>query len=310
MKDLRMGTRGSKLALVQSHEVQQRLQQVHPGLRVPIQVIKTTGDRENEVPFSAIGSKGIFTKELDEALLADRIDCATHSLKDLPSDLPKGLKLVAVTKCLDPRDALISREGIPLSRLSEGSRVGTSSLRRAALLRRARPDLAVLELRGNVDTRLRKLDEGQYDAILLAAAGLKRLGLGERITEFLDPHLFVPAIGQGLLGIVGRSRDQESQRLLSVLDDPASHRLAEAQRRFMAVMEGGCRVPLGCYGEERDGKLHLLGYLGTPDGREEIREEADGEFSQAGVLAETLAQTMLKKGGERILQKLRKETPS
>ncbi|MFH1262809.1 MAG: hydroxymethylbilane synthase [Pseudomonadota bacterium] len=310
MKALRMGSRGSKLALVQTHEVQQTLTKAHPGISVSIQVIKTIGDRESEVPFSAIGAKGVFTKELDEALLAERIDCATHSLKDLPSDLTKGVKLAAVSACIDPRDALVSRDNVKFSRLPEGSRIGTSSLRRAALLKRIRPDLVITELRGNVDTRLRKLDEGQVDAIVLAAAGLKRLGLGSRVTEFLDPHDFVPAIGQGLLAIVCRAKDFETQKLLAVLDDPSSHRMADAQRLFMAAMEGGCRVPLGCYAEETGDRVRLIGFLATPDGKREIRESVEGTISQVKVLAENLAQRILKKGGDEILRGLRAEVRS
>jgi hydroxymethylbilane synthase len=310
MKTIRMGSRGSKLAMVQTHEVQKLLQKAHPALTIQIQMIKTTGDRESELPFSKIGTKGIFTKELDEALLESRIECATHSLKDLPSDLPKGLKLAAITSCLDPRDAVVSKDGVKLSRLPAGSRIGTSSLRRTALLRGMRPDLEVRELRGNVDTRLRKLDEGEVDAILLAAAGLKRLGWLSRITEFLDPSEFVPAIGQGLLAVVCRSKDLETQQLLSVLDDPPSHRLADAQRLFMGLMEGGCRVPLGCFGEEQNGRLRLIGYLAKSDGSQEIRETVEGEPSQAKRLAETLAQKMLKRGAGEILKHLRSEVRS
>lgn len=310
MKVIRMGSRGSKLALVQSHEVQQLLQKSHPGMGIQIQVIKTTGDREAERPFSEIGAKGVFTKELDEALLGLRIDCATHSLKDLPTDLPKGVKLAAVTPCLDPRDALVSRDGVKLSRLAAGSRIGTSSLRRAALLRKLRPDLEIRELRGNVDTRLRKLEEGQVDAVVIAAAGLKRLGFQSRITEFLDPFEFIPAIGQGLLAVVCRSKDQETQQLLAVLDDPPSHRLADAERMFMANLEGGCRVPLGCYGDEQNGRLRLIGFLATPDGQQEIREQVEGEPAQARRLAETLAQKILNQGGSEILRRLRGEVRS
>jgi hydroxymethylbilane synthase len=309
MKELRMGTRGSKLALVQSRDVQRVLLKAHAGIRVGISVIQTVGDRESSVPFSEIGAKGIFTKEIDEALLSGRIDAATHSLKDVASGLPKGIKLAAITACLDPRDALVSRDGVPFSALPEGSRVGTSSLRRAAIARRLRPDLKILDLRGNVDTRLRKLDEGEYDAILLASAGLKRLGLESRITENLDPEQFVPAVGQGFLGIACRRKDQETQRIVSAVDDPAGHRLAGAQRVFLARMEGGCRVPLGCHGRETGDRLELIGYLATADGGEEIRERVIGPVAEAKQLGEKLALEILRKGGESILQRLRREIP-
>ena len=308
MTTVRMGTRGSRLALVQTREIEALIKKNHPGLNISTEIIHTAGDKELELPFFSIGVKGVFTKEIDEALLSEKIDIATHSLKDLPSTLPKGLMLAAVTKGLDPSDTLISKNGQKLSDLPPGVTVGTSSLRRIALVRKMRPDLMVRELRGNVDTRLRKLDEGQYDAIILAAAGLLRLGLGHRITELLNPLQFIPAIGQGLIGIVCRNKDQEVIELLSKLEDRSSRIAAEAQRIFMALMEGGCKIPLGCYIEERDGRVKLVGFLSTVDGKKFIEETVEGDLKRANELAQSLAEKLLTKGGDEILKSLREET--
>jgi hydroxymethylbilane synthase len=275
-----------------------------PARTFELRTIVTTGDVAKDVSFGSINLKGVFTKELDEALLARSVDLAVHSLKDLPSEMPAGIALAAVTPCLDPRDAVVSRDGTKLKDLPAGAKVGTSSLRRRSLLRAMRTDLAIELLRGNVDTRLRKLDEGRYDAILLAAAGLKRLGYEGRITELLDPFEFVPAIGQGMLAVTARAGDGEVADIVRALDDPAAHRLADAERRFMARMEGGCQVPIGCHGEVRDGRVRLKAFLSMPDASRSLVREAEGALADATGLADGLADWILRNGGREILREI------
>jgi len=305
MKSLCIGSRGSALALVQTQQIQTELERIFSGIQITVQVIKTTGDRNLESSFAAIGSKGVFVKELDEALLSKKIDFAVHSLKDLPSDMARGVIVAAVTRCLDPRDALVSRNRSSFSKLPSGAIVGTSSVRRQALIRKYRPDLKVEMLRGNLDTRLRKLDEGKYDAIVIASAGLKRLGFDHRATERLDPFQFIPAIGQGMLAITCREGDKGTLEALQKIDDPMSHRLADIQRRFMNRIGGGCQIPLGCYGEERKGKLRLVAFLGSVDGTKEVRLEMEGSMAEGDQLADRLAEEILDQGGREIMNTLR-----
>ncbi len=308
MTDLiRIGTRGSPLALAQANSIREELMKAHPGFRFDLEVIKTTGDRQLDDAFSAIGAKGVFTKELDDALIGGRIAMAVHSLKDLPSQLAEGISLIAVPAPEDPSDAWVSRDGKGFEELPAGSVVGTSSLRRQALVRHLRPDLTIEPLRGNVDTRLRKLSEGRYAAVVLAAAGLRRLGLADRITETLDPRRFLPAIGQGMLALVSRTGDLRIEAILRSLDAPETHRLADTQRRFMAGMEGGCRVPLGCHGWIDSGRFHLLGFVSSADGTKFIRRELEGKVSDAFLLADSLAEILLSAGGREILDRLRSE---
>jgi hydroxymethylbilane synthase len=298
-----LGTRGSKLALAQTDLVRAALLERHPGLVVEIEQITTRGDVILDRPLSTIGDKGLFVTEIEDALRAGRIDLAVHSAKDLPSELPNDMALAAFPRRADPRDALVSRDGLQLAALPEGARVGTSSLRRACLLRHLRPDLRVADLRGNVDTRLRKLREGQYDAIVLAAAGLERLGLADEISEHLDPHMMLPAVGQGILGLEIRVGDEVTAALLAPLDDPAARVAALAERAFLARIGGGCQVPVGAYARVTDDALTLAGMIGARDGRL-VRGELSGPAGRPTELGARLAEELLDGGGRALLNTL------
>jgi hydroxymethylbilane synthase len=303
-----IGTRGSRLAMVQTDLVRAALLEAHPGLTIETEQITTKGDMILDRPLSAIGDKGLFIAEFEDALRAGRIDLAVHSAKDLPSDLPPDMALAAFPHRADPRDALVSHNRLPLAELPEGARVGTSSLRRTCLLHHLRPDLRIADLRGNVDTRLRKLHEGQYDAIVLAAAGLERLGLADQIAERLDPQLMIPAVSQGILGLEVRAGDEATAALLAPLDDPLARVAALAERAFLAQIGGGCQVPVGAYayvdlspGAGPTGALTLTGMIGARDGRL-VRGELSGPASQPADLGARLAETLLAGGGRALLQ--------
>jgi len=299
-----IGTRGSRLALWQAEYIQGRIQAIAPHLRVTLQIIKTSGDKILDVPLAKIGGKGLFVKEIEEALLGKSIDLAVHSMKDVPSDLPKGLALLSIPKREDPRDALLSRSGLTLQELPEGSRIGTSSLRRQAQLLRARPDFTIHMLRGNLDTRLRKLDEGVYDAIVLAAAGLKRLGWADRITEYLSPDVCLPAIGQGALGLEGRDDDPMVKDLLLQLDDPVTRKAVTAERKFLDRLEGGCQVPIAGYSTIADGELTLDGLVAGVDGMRIIRDTVHGSLDEGDALGSQLAERIIEAGGKEILDEI------
>jgi hydroxymethylbilane synthase len=291
-----IASRGSQLALWQARWVQGQL--AARGRECRIEVIKTTGDKITDVPLAKVGTKGLFTKEIEEALLDGRADLAVHSLKDLPTELPPGLVLAAVPAREDPCDAIV---GCRLADLRTGARVGTSSLRRAAQLRKLRPDLTVESVRGNLDTRLRKLDEGLYDAILLAAAGLKRLGWEARIAEVLPPGLMCPAVGQGALAIETRETGP-GRDACAALDDPATHAAVRAERGVLAALGGGCQVPIGAHAVVEDGRLRLRAIVAAPDGGELIGGESEGPAGEAGGLGRALGEDLLARGGRRILE--------
>jgi hydroxymethylbilane synthase len=291
-----IASRGSQLALWQAHWVEARLGEL--GHECRIEIIKTTGDKITDVPLAKIGSKGLFTKEIEEALLDGRADLAVHSLKDLPTELPEGLALVAVPAREDPRDALVGKR---MAELAVGARVGASSLRRAAQLRRLRPGVVVEPVRGNLDTRLRKLDEGRYDAILLAAAGLKRLGWGGRISEILEPETMCPAVGQGALGVETRTSGAGLDACRA-LDDPATHAAVAAERSVLRALGGGCQTPIGAYATARDGILRVLAMVASPDGAELVRSETEGPPSDAERLGRELAERLLERGARKILE--------
>jgi hydroxymethylbilane synthase len=299
---LRIGTRGSQLALTQSRWVQAALQRQHPGLVVELVTIKTTGDRFLDAPLASIGGKGVFVKEIEDALTAGRIDCAVHSMKDVPTDLAPGLVIAAIPSREDPRDMLLARERMSLQDLPHGARLGTSSLRRMALVRTQRHDLDVVALRGNVDTRLRKLDAGELDAVVLAAAGLRRLGITRADSAFLDPEEFVPAIGQGALAI--ETRDDATQALLVALDDAATRVAVSAERAFLAHVGGSCRTPLAAHAVVSDGQVHLRALIADPDGSSVVRGIRRGTAHQATDLGHDLADELLGRGGRRILDSL------
>ncbi|MBI2301518.1 MAG: hydroxymethylbilane synthase [Armatimonadetes bacterium] len=306
-EDLIIATRGSRLALVQSEQIAACLRAAHPGLSVGLLTITTSGDRNQSAPLPAIGGKGLFTEELEQALLRGDADLAVHSLKDLPTELPAGLTLAAVPPRDVPLDAVVLPVGVPaesddaLRLLEPGFRVGTSSLRRQAFLRHRRPDLGLEPVRGNLDTRLRKLDEGQFDALVLAAAGLRRLGWAERISGLLAAEVSVPAPGQGALGIEARA-DARVLDLLGVLEDPAARAAVTAERAFLAALGTGCQTPCGAYARPEGDGLVLLGAVARPDGTELMLREAAGPASDAAALGHGLAQALLAEGAARLLE--------
>lgn len=290
---LRVGTRGSALAVTQTRQVMAALQACWPGLVLEMVTIATKGDLVLDSPLHQVGGKGLFVKEIEEALLANHVDLAVHSAKDLPAEVPPGLAIGCYPRRVDPRDALIARDGLTLDTLPQGARVGTSSLRRVYQLRHLRPDLQVEPLRGNVDTRLRKLSEGQYDAILLAAAGLTRLGLAERVTEFLDPGRFIPAVGQGALALEVRLGDQCSYDVCAALNDVPTATAVIAERAFLARVEGGCQVPAGAYARVEGDHIHLDGFLAGTDGSFYAVDAVAGRSDAAADLGRTLAERLL-----------------
>ncbi|HEY6011147.1 MAG TPA: hydroxymethylbilane synthase, partial [Nitrospirota bacterium] len=280
------------------------LEKKYPGMTVTLTKIKTTGDKILDVPLAKVGGKGLFVKEIEEAMLASEIDIAVHSMKDVPTFFPDGLHLSCITKREDPRDALLSRNKVKFKDLPKGANVGTSSLRRQAQLMNVRPDFVIHQLRGNVDTRLRKLKEGQYDAIILAAAGVKRLGLAENVTEYIDTGISLPAIGQGALGIECRVDDRELNDMIAFFNHADSRVCVTGERALLRRLEGGCQVPIACYGEMKGGKLHLAGLVGSVDGKRIIKESIEGEPDKAEKLGVTLAETLLKKGADVILREV------
>lgn len=329
-----IGTRGSKLALAQSEMMAAALRAAHPGLAVELQVISTKGDRILDVALSAVGDKGLFVKELETALLEGAVDLAVHSGKDLPSLVPDGLTLAAFPRRADPRDALVTfaprangaTPAVELAALPSGTRVGTSSLRRACQLRALRPDLTLLDVRGNVDTRLRKLADGHYDALILAAAGLQRLGMasadggelnvlqfpqlaaleGRFVATSIAPEVMLPAVAQGTLAIEARADDAATLARLTVLDDAAARAAALAERAFLRRLEGGCQVPIAAYAELRsaDALLTLYGLVGALDGSVMVRGERSGSSADAETLGVALANELLARGADQILAEI------
>ena len=305
MTVLTLGTRGSLLALTQSKWVAAELE-ANGGHKVEIEVIRTVGDERLDQPIHEISGQGVFTRELDEALLSDRVQLAVHSLKDLPTVLREGLCIAAMPGRVDPRDVLVGPEGsrTTLASLKKDAVVGTSSLRRIALLRAFRRDVTPRTIRGNVDTRLRKLDEGQFDAIILAAAGLTRLGLAGRVSEWLERTSWLPAPGQGALGIVTRTEDAETRQSVGALNDPDSFAAASAERTFLEALGGGCQVPIGALGIPYDAKLRLWGLVASPDGRRVVRGDVTGSLADPQALGQTLADLLRERGAETILTDL------
>ena len=289
-----IGSRGSQLALWQARWVQARLAEL--GLESRIEIIKTTGDKVLSVPLSSVGGKGLFTKEIEDALLAREIDLAVHSLKDLPTEIPAGLQITAIPQREDPRDAMVGRR---LSELREGARVGTSSLRRSAQLRQLRPDLQVESVRGNVDTRLRKLDEGQYDSIVLAAAGLTRLGWTSRIAEFLEPELMCPAVGQGALAVETRIGENTCR----VLDHAQTRAAVTAERALLSALGGGCSTPIGAHARVEREQLHLMAIVLSADGARSVRDTAQGPATEARRIGRELAEKLLEQGAAQLLDR-------
>lgn len=302
---VRIGTRASKLALEQSRWVKGQIEKNHPEVRVELVRITTSGDRIQDAPLSAIGGKGLFVKEIEEALLQGRVDLAVHSMKDVPSALPPGLFLAVFPERENPADALISRDGSGLTRLPPGATVGTSSLRRGAQILRLRPDLRLVPLRGNVDTRLRKLDAGEVHAIVLAMAGLRRLGLAHRITQALPATQVLPAIGQGALGLEARVGDEQILPVIRFLDHKPTRLMVEAERGFLDELQGGCQVPIGGLAELKGDQIHMEGMVAELDGSNVIRDHGQGPSDQSGQVGRILARKILDQGGGPILDRLK-----
>jgi hydroxymethylbilane synthase len=305
MAILRIGSRGSQLALWQANHISALLRA--RGHEVEIEIIHTTGDKIVDVPLAQVGTKGglgkgIFTKEIEEALAAGRVDLAVHSLKDLPTELPPGFEIVAITKREDARDAFCSRLYSQIEDLPHRARVGTSSLRRQAQLKAIRPDLDIHPLRGNVDTRLRKLEQGEYDAVILAAAGLTRLGKTELIKQIISAEIMCPAAGQGALGIEIREGDNATRQQLEFLNDPAARAATTCERALLNSLGGGCQVPIGAFAEIRDGKLHLDAIVADPDGSKLLRESRDGNLHDPEGLGSAVGEMLLSRGGYEILE--------
>jgi len=293
-----IASRGSQLALWQARWVESQLKGL--GHDCCIRIIKTTGDKITDVPLAKVGTKGLFTKEIEEALLDEHADLAVHSLKDLPTELPEGLVLAAIPEREDPRDAVLGKK---LAELPAGAKVGTSSLRRAAQLRKLRPDLVIESVRGNLDTRIRKLDEGQYDAIVLAAAGLKRLGWADRIAEILDTDRMCSAVGQGALAIETRASGAGFEAC-KVLDHAATHAAVTAERGVLGALGGGCQVPIGAHATVSGGQVKVLAVVASPDGSEVIRAEASGAVADAAAIGARLGAELLERGAAKILEEV------
>lgn len=297
MARLRIGSRGSQLALWQANHVAALLRE--QGHSVEIEIIKTTGDKITDVALAKVGTKGMFTKEIEDALADKRVDLAVHSLKDVPTELAPEFELAAIMKREDPRDAFISVKYSRLEELPQGARVGTSSLRRQCQLKALRPDLEIFPLRGNVDTRLRKLESGEYDAIILAAAGVHRLGLDKHVRSRISADVMCPAVGQGALAIESRRDDHQTMGYLAFLNDAATRQAIECERALLGSLGGGCQVPIGAYAQVQDGRLHMRAMVGRPDGSEILREQAEG--NDAEQLGRSVAQTLLRRGADKIL---------
>lgn len=326
---VKIGTRGSQLALWQANWIKSRIEEHHKAIRVTIIIIKTTGDKILDVPLSRVGGKGLFVKEIEDGLLRGDIDLAVHSMKDIPVELPDGLYIAAITEREDPRDALIisQRSGVRwegFKDLPKGATVGTSSLRRQCQLKAIRPDLNIINLRGNLDTRLRKLEKGNFDAIIVASAGIKRLGLEERITEYLSPDISLPAIGQGALGIEARVGDTYIEELVYFLNQGRTSLCISAERAFLKRLEGGCQVPIAAYArivsqgsglnsklKTQNAKLLLMdGLIGSISGDRTVRGHIEGKTEESEAIGIKLAEDLLSRGGREILNEVYGKTGS
>ncbi len=302
-----IGTRASKLALWQAEWVKSELERLNPGLQVELNKIKTTGDKILDVPLAKVGGKGLFVKEIEEAMLRGEADLAVHSMKDVPTEFPQGLHLAVICKREDPRDAFIAPlEGSKFKvqrfrELPEGANLGTSSLRRSSQLLSIRPDLKIVQLRGNLETRFRKLDEGQFDAMILAAAGVKRLGWEQRITEIIDPAVSLPAIGQGAIGIECRTDDGFINSLIAPLNHKETSICVRAERALLKRLQGGCQVPIAAHAVIKDGRLVMDGLVGSVTGDRIIKEHLEGNIEDAEKIGITLGEKLLSMGADKIL---------
>lgn len=309
-RTIRLGTRGSQLALWQANWVKSKVEERNEGLTVELVKIKTTGDKILDVPLAKVGGKGLFVKEIEEALLDNRIDFAVHSMKDVPTNLPQGLHLACITEREDPRDVVISRNGSKLADLPKGAKIGTASLRRQAQVLNIRPDFEIVQLRGNLDTRIKKLTEVGLDAILLAGAGIKRMGWVDKITEYLEPETVLPAIGQGALGIETRDDNEEINRVVAFFDHHITSVSVCAERALLRRLEGGCQVPIAAYGTVKNGRLKLVGLVGSTDGKDIVKDSLEGPEEEAEELGVKLAERLLDMGAGDILKEIYGVAPS
>ncbi|MBI4298748.1 MAG: hydroxymethylbilane synthase [Chloroflexi bacterium] len=301
LKRIVVGTRGSTLALYQTEEILKQLSYHHPDTEFVVSIIHSRGDREREAPLLSLG-KGIFVSDIETALLEGEIDLAVHSLKDLLSTLPPGLTLGAIGQRLDPRDVLVNRWGVTLDKLPLGAKIGTSSPRREALIRSERPDIQVVPIRGNVDTRLEKAKSRDYDGVVLAAAGIMRLDRQEEISEYLPPQKFIPAVGQGALAVEIRSDDEQTLEIVSKAEHPPTRIAVNAERAFLQALGGGCKVPLAAYGEVKENKLFLYGMAATVDGPRLFRAEIVSDTSYPVEVGQRLAQELMDSGAREIIE--------
>ena len=298
---LRVGTRGSRLALTQANWVAERLKKKHPRMTIEIVPIRTTGDKMQSVSLSAIGGKGVFVKELEEALLRDEVDIAVHSMKDMPSEIPADLAIGAVPEREDPRDVFISGDGRRLDELKPGARIGTGSLRRGLQLRSLVPSVEVVSIRGNLDTRIRKIEREKLDGIVVAAAGLRRMGWEGRAAQFMSVKQMIPAVGQGALAVELRRADDATGEIVSFMNDPTTSLAVTAERAFLGVLGGGCQVPVAGHATVSGGVLYMEAMVGSLDGAVVLRDEVEGPVGENIQLGKSLAERILSRGGREIL---------
>ncbi|MDY0188868.1 MAG: hydroxymethylbilane synthase [Syntrophus sp. (in: bacteria)] len=304
-----MGTRGSALALTQTRQIAALLQRHYPAMRIEVVVIRTSGDIQKDVPLAKIGGKGLFIKEIEEALLTGTVDLAVHSMKDLPAELPDGLRIAAVPLREDPRDVLISGTGLGIGELPAGARVGTGSLRRIVQLRSWRPDLKILPIRGNLDTRIRKVTSGNLDGIVVAAAGIRRMGWAGQVTQFIPAESMLPAVGQGVLCLETRCGEEDLDAGLAFLEDERTRREVTAERAFLRRLGGGCSLPVAAFAEEREDSLTIRGLVGSLEEGKMIRHELQGKAAKAADLGTELADVLLDGGGRILLSALNSRQP-
>jgi hydroxymethylbilane synthase len=299
--NFKIGTRGSKLALTQTNFVADQIKKIMPDANLEICVIKTSGDIMQDVSLLTIGGQGVFVKEIEEALLSGSIDLAVHSMKDVPGDTPEGLMFAAILPREDVRDVLVARDNIKMEFMPRGAKIGTGSQRRGAQIKALLPEVSIVPLRGNLDTRLKKIETENLTGVILAAAGLKRMGLAQRITQFLPVETMLPAVGQGALGLQIRKADIELAKTCAALNDAATAAEVEAERSFLRKLGGGCRLPIAALGKLEKGRLSLEGMIAAPNGTTIIRDTVSGTQEEAGELGRRLAETILEKGGKRLL---------
>ncbi len=303
-KKIRIGTRGSKLALWQANFIKSEIRHLFPDLDVELNIIKTTGDRITDRPLAMIGGKGLFVKEIETALLNNDIDLAVHSMKDMPGELPEGLVIGAIPKRENPFDVLISKDNSLLADYAKGAKIGTSSLRRASQIKHIRPDVTIESIRGNLDTRIKKLKTGEYDAIVLAAAGLIRLDQKNEITQYLDETIMLPAVGQGALCIETRENDDNIASIMKKLDHPDTRICVTGERAFLKQIEGSCHIPVACFGKIIDNEVMLTAVVASVDGKRMIKEQIISPMDKVEIHGRALADQVLEKGGKKILESL------